>query len=323
MLQPSESITPQFFAGVPGITGDESDNTLPLGIYDFSNMCIEAVYVIDFLKRGFHFVGCHDLFLCGHTVTEAMTLGYDFFPLIVCPKDMPLLINMHAAILQRLQSLAHPEAVNYFSFFIRIRNGTKFLMAYQKIKPVFINGQLRYGICIMASSVMQRSGHLCAYYFDNTAFDEYMPCKNRWVRHKIKPLSDREKDVLQLAKQGLVMKEIADQLSISPHSVRNILASLYLKFSVNGMMQAVIFATNHRLMFTSKKCANFQELGLPPVCQRTRKPITAEMLQRIKKRKENGESVNSIAKHERISESAIRYALKKNADPTCQCLPQT
>ena len=108
-IQPSESITPQFFAGVPDITGDESDSTLPLGIYDFSNMCIEAVYIIDFLKRGFHFVGCHDLFLCGHTVTEAMD------------------------------------------------------------------------------------------------YDEYMPCKDKWVRHKIKPLSDWEKDVLQLAKQGLLL----------------------------------------------------------------------------------------------------------------------
>ena len=311
LIQPSESITPQFFAGVPGITGDESDNTLPLGIYDFSNMCIEAVYVIDFLKRGFHFVGHHDLFLCGHTITEAMALGYDFFPLIVCPKDLPLLINMHSAILQRLQSLAHPEAVNYFSFFIRIRNGTKFLMAYQKIKPVFINDQLRYGICIMASSVMQRSGHLCAYYFDNSAYDEYMPCKGKWVRHKIKPLSDREKDVLQLAKQGLLLKEIADQLSISSHSVRNVLASLYLKFSLNGMMQAVIFASNHRLMFTAKKCSSFQEMGMPPAYKRTRTLISEEMLQRIQNRRDAGESINSIAKHERITEGAIRYALKK------------
>jgi len=74
---------------------------------------------------------------------------------------------------------------------------------------------------------------------------------------------------------------------------------------------------------TFSRTSNFQELGLPLVCQRTRTPITAEMLQQIKKRKDNGETVNFIAKHERISESAIRYALKKNADPTCQCLPQT
>ena len=285
------------------------------------------VYVIDFLKRGFHFVGCHDLFLCGHSVAEAMALGYDFYPRIVCPKDMPLLINMHSAILQRLQSMEHPESVNYFSFFIRICNRSKSLMAYHKIKPVFVNGQLRYGICILASSVMQKSGQLCAFYFDNTAFDEYMMSKEKWVRHKIKPLSNREKDVLQLAKQGLLMKEIADQLSISPNSVRNIFSSIYLKFSVNGMMQAVIFATNHRLMFTSNNSANFQELGMPPECQRTRTPITAEMLQRIKKRKENGESVNSIANHEKISEGAIRYALKKPCPdsvcprPDCDLIP--
>jgi DNA-binding CsgD family transcriptional regulator len=307
----SESITPQFFAGVDDIAGDENNDTLPFGIYDFSNMCVEAVYVIDFLKRGFHFVGRHDLFLCGHTVDEAMADGYDFYPKIVCPKDLPLLMNMHAAILRRIQSINHPEAINYFSFFIRIKNGSKFLMTYHKLKPVFVEGQLRYGICIMVSSVLQRSGHLRTYYFDDKCFDEYSTGKDKWVRHKIKPLTARERDVLQLAKQGKSVKEIAHALNISPNSVKNVLAALYLKFSLNGMMQAVIFATNHRLMFTAKKCATYKELGLPPAHKRTRTLISDEMLLRIKKRRDNGESINSIARHESITEGAIRYALRR------------
>jgi DNA-binding CsgD family transcriptional regulator len=172
-----------------------------------------------------------------------MADGYSFYPKIIHPDDLPLLKNIHVAILNRLQEMEHSE--------------------------------------------------------------------EKWVRHKMKKLSGREKDVLQLAKQGKLHKEIADTLEISPNSVRNTLASLYLKFSLNGMMQAVVYATNHRLMFTAKKCATFQELGLPPVCKRTRTLISEEMLQRIKKRKEVGESINSIAKHEGISEGAIRYALKK------------
>jgi DNA-binding CsgD family transcriptional regulator len=310
-IHPPESITPQFYSDAPEITGNDSIDALPFGIYDFSSICIEAVYVIDFLKQNFQFVGQHDFFLCGYTVTEAMALGYDFYTRIVHPKDLPLLVNMHNAILNRLQSLDHPEAINYFSFFIRLKSGTKHLMAYHKLKPVFVDGQLRYGICILASSVLQRPGHLCAYYFDNTAFDEYKPSRDKWIRHKIKKLSAREQDVLQLAKQGKLHKEIADALEISPNSVRNTLASLYLKFSINGMMQAVVYATNHRLLFTAKKCSTYQELGLPPEYKRTRTLISDEMLLRIQKRRDNGESVNSIARHEGVTEGAIRYALRK------------
>ena len=267
LIQPSNSITPLFYSGVPDMTGDDND-ALSFDVVDFANMCIEAVYVIDFVKRKFHFVGCHDFFLCGHSVDEVMSLGYDFYSEIIPSKDLPLMENIHAAILQRLQTMDHPEAINYFSFSIHIRNGSKYVMAYHKIKPVFVHGHLRYGICLLVNSVMKRSGHLCAYYFDNTVYDEYKPSIGRWLRHKVQLLTDREKDVLILAKQGKSHKEIADTLSITHQSVRNILTSLYNKFNVNSTMQAVIYATNRRLVYSASKCSNFQEMGLPPTYKR-------------------------------------------------------
>lgn len=53
------------------------------------------------------------------------------------------------------------------------------------------------------------------------------------------PLSDREKAVLQLLVDGYNYKRIADELFISPNTVRNHMASIYKKLHVRSKVDAV------------------------------------------------------------------------------------
>lgn len=52
------------------------------------------------------------------------------------------------------------------------------------------------------------------------------------------PLTDRERDVLRLAEQGLPNKDIADRLSLSPGTVRNYLADAAAKLSAANRIEA-------------------------------------------------------------------------------------
>ena len=60
-------------------------------------------------------------------------------------------------------------------------------------------------------------------------------------------LSVREKEILELIVKGLLKKEIADQLSLSYHTVDNHLRSIYEKLHVHSRSGAVAKALNERL----------------------------------------------------------------------------
>ncbi|MEM0895788.1 MAG: response regulator transcription factor [Verrucomicrobiota bacterium] len=61
-------------------------------------------------------------------------------------------------------------------------------------------------------------------------------------------LSDREKEILEQMAKGLVNKEIADVLDISPHTVVNHLRSIYAKLHVNTNTGAVAKAIREGLV---------------------------------------------------------------------------
>ena len=61
-----------------------------------------------------------------------------------------------------------------------------------------------------------------------------------------KQLSYREKEVLQLLGQGLLYKEIAKKLSISPNTVRQHIHNLYEKLHVQNRVEAINKVTKKR-----------------------------------------------------------------------------
>ena len=276
---------------------------MPFTLKDFASMSMEAVHVVDFSSRSFHFVANRDFFLYGHTVEEVLSLGYDFLPKIVHNKDFLRLKDIYASILQHDKL----DEINYFSFAIRIKNEiANYIMVDHKLKPLFIDGQLRFGLCLLSSSVLEKPGHLQAHYHNSTDYDEYSPKDKKWKRKKVKPLSKREKTVLILAKQGKSNQQIADIICAEHQTVRNILTSIYRKLNVNSITQAIILATSRHLIYAPEqhKCNNSTEKQKH---NKQRRPITKKKLLLIQEELNNGKSVNSIAKQMNIAESTIRY----------------
>lgn len=61
-------------------------------------------------------------------------------------------------------------------------------------------------------------------------------------------LSDRETKILQLVAQGATNKEIAEQLFISEHTVRNTLSIIFEKLHVNSRTEAAVQAVQEGLL---------------------------------------------------------------------------
>ena len=323
-MRQSKSVKNKFYKGVPLITGNGND--LPgLNFEELASVSMEAVYVLDFFKRDFHFVANHDFFLCGHSVEEALCLGYDFFSKIIHEDDLLLLAEIHAAILIRLCDFQESHSINYFSFTVRIKNRVGYIMVYHKLKPLYVNGLIRYGLCLLSSSVLDTPGHLCVHYSNSSDFDQYSTTDKRWQKNtKQEPLSDREKDILKLLKQGKANDEIATNpynpgkprkhgiLPISTNTLQHDLSSIYKKLNVKTRMQAVIKATNRHSIFSRGAIPEKKEKEAEiPEKIKLRRKMTPEKLTRIQVALNKGQSVNSIANQEGISESTIRYHISK------------
>lgn len=61
-------------------------------------------------------------------------------------------------------------------------------------------------------------------------------------------LTDRERDVLKYVARGLSNKEIGDQLSISPHTVKAHLRSILDKLQLRGRVDAAAWAVRHGML---------------------------------------------------------------------------
>lgn len=61
------------------------------------------------------------------------------------------------------------------------------------------------------------------------------------------PLTDREREVLSLAGRGLRAREVAEQLQISSHTVRDHLKSIYRKLDVSSRAEVAIEARRRNL----------------------------------------------------------------------------
>ena len=62
------------------------------------------------------------------------------------------------------------------------------------------------------------------------------------------PLTEREMDVLRLLPSSLSVPEIADELFVSPHTVRSHIKSIYGKLAAHSRMEAVGLAQEFGLL---------------------------------------------------------------------------
>ena len=89
------------------------------------------------------------------------------------------------------------------------------MKSYLKLRPVFVNSALKYGICFFTASFEITSGNLCVFFKDRKTYSEYSFTRKKWVDSKMIKLSRRESEVLMLTQNGLNREEKSKTLYVS------------------------------------------------------------------------------------------------------------
>lgn len=223
-------------------TLDEQESSLIQSCELFASVIADDFYILDIPNKSFCFIKSDGLFFCGHPTTEVLELGYDFYSCIIHPEDLPSWNSFLDAIPRYLR--LRQEEINRLMCVFRITLNNPFSkrILYQivshQIVPVWKNNEVHYLICIVKNSMCKKTGFYL-YYNNSSIYEEYSPKKKSWFMCSTMLLTEREKFILELAKKGLNVTEIADVLCRSKYTIQNQIKSLFSKLEVHSIQEAL------------------------------------------------------------------------------------
>ncbi len=239
---------------INGLTDGEMAKKLEYleAIKAFSRATYTSIYVIDYLKQGFEYVSENPLFLCGNTAEEVLEMGYKFYFKHVPQADLELLLKINSAGFDFYEKVSIEERTNYtitYDFHLKNKEG-KLILINQKLTPVFLTetGKIWKAICIISLSSERKAGNIKIYKNGENKLYKYNLNLAFWEDSEKTCLSKREKEILQLSSRGFTINEIAEEIFVSPDTVKFHRRKLFEKLDVTNISEAITYATNNKLI---------------------------------------------------------------------------
>lgn len=239
---------------VKNISDDEQKRTGSYleSIKAFARTTYKSIYLIDYQDKGFEYVSDNPLFLCGHTAVEVKEMGYAFYFKYVLKEDLDLLLKINTIGFDFYEKIPLDERKYHtisYDFHLKNQEG-KTILINQKLTPLFLTneGKIWKAMCIISLSAEQNSGNIKIYKKGDNKIFKYDLEGGFWkATEKIK-LSSREKEVLQYSTRGYTINEIAENIFVSPDTVKFHRRKLFDKLEVANISEAIAYATNNKLI---------------------------------------------------------------------------
>ena len=218
----------------------------------FSRITYKSIYVIDYEKKGFEYVSENPLFLCGFTVEEVKKMGYDFYFKNVTDEDLDLLLKINTAGFAFYETLPIEERKAYtisYDFHLKIGE-RKTILVNQKLTPLFLadNGKIWKAICMVSLSSQTKSGNVVIYKNGSNKIFSYDLKDNYWKTTERVILTDREKEIIQYAARGYTINSIAENICLSPDTVKFHRKKIFEKLEVTTISEAIAYVTINKLI---------------------------------------------------------------------------
>ncbi|MDR1730324.1 MAG: helix-turn-helix transcriptional regulator [Prevotellaceae bacterium] len=207
-----------------------------------SGMCNQSIFILDYSTQGFLYLSPHPLFLCGHTVDEAMEMGFDFLEEVIAPESQEMLTEIARSGWQFFYETIEEEGNGALSYdiYLKHKNGLKTLVN-QKSAPFFLtkDGNPWLVICLVGHSSRKKAGNMIFARKDKTEYYTYDFQKKKRFPYRPPELTKREKEVSLLILRGYDTETIAKELDISPNTVKNHRANIEVKLSESNLFDTI------------------------------------------------------------------------------------
>lgn len=268
-----------------------------------------SFYVWDIVQKQFCYIKSDDLFLCGHSVEEAMESGYDFFSGIIHPEDLLLWKSFCDNLPQKLHCLqGSTDERGEFFCLLRLLQKYSFLKeamelySYHRLIPIrkdsipiYLVGIISYTNCKKIGCYLKENQRSCYQIFN---------CQTqRWQIQTVPALSKSECRVLALAQIGQATSSIGNRLCVSESTIQNHMASIKRKLGTSSLRETLEWISYLDIqLFAQNEDKNDRSIS---------KVVINSDIGQIQQALNEGKSIRSIARRKKISECTIRYWIKK------------
>ena len=210
-----------------------------------------SMYVIDYERKEFEYVSDNPLFLCNHSPSEVMAMGYAFYFKYVSKEDLEMLIRVNEIGFDFFNTIPLPDRKNYsISYDFNLQTGTDTILINHKLTPIFITseGKIWKALCVVSLSSHDVSGNVLLSKTDEDSFWELNVATGVWNKIGKSTLTERELQTVRLHAQGLTISQIAGKMCIAIDTVKFHRRKLFDKLNVKNMGEALAYVKNNKLL---------------------------------------------------------------------------
>lgn len=210
-----------------------------------------GISVYDMFKKEHLFYSPNFCAALGYDMSEVVADGQQYLDSRIHPDDHLILMKNGILLLKMFSKLPGNEKAHY-----KLINEYRILNAEDKYVRVIEQHQVleldNYGNIWLSFSIIDVSPSQDV---DDTVRTQLLNFKTGkiipFTEEDTRPVNDltqREREILQMVKEGLLSKEISDKLSISVHTVNTHRQRVLEKLGANNSMEAVSFASKSGLL---------------------------------------------------------------------------
>ncbi len=216
----------------------------------FSHATYQSVYIVDYYKREFVYVSDNPLFLCGNTASKVQKMGWLFYYTYVPEEDLELLLEINQAGFLFYNQLPVEERLEYcISYDFRLKQPNKHLLLINhKLVPFVLDksSNIWLALCFVSPSANNKPGNIRIQKMDSDRMFQYE--NKSWKLQPGITLTKTEKEILLLSSQGLTMKDIAQRLFVTIHTIKYHRGNILNKLHVKNIGEAFACAANYKIL---------------------------------------------------------------------------
>lgn len=218
-------------------------------VNSFTFVDYQSIYLIDSSNKQFIFVSDNPLFLCGLSAETVMNLNYKFYENYIPKHELEKLIEINKSAFQFIDSIEGIDKLKCrISYDFHLLNNRKEILVNHRMIPISLTEGKKIIMCIVSLSSYKTFGHAEIYVDQFPYYWEYFMESRKWKKMQTISLTETEKNILYMASEGFTISEIADKIYKSIDTIKFYRHNILEKLNVTNITEALIYATNKRLL---------------------------------------------------------------------------
>lgn len=217
-----------------------------------SGNSLGSVYIADLKTKKLEFISENPLLFSGLKSAEVEKLGYNFFHKYTKQEDLEILRKVNTYGLKFFECLSPEEKKIHtitYDFHLKYTNSVDVLVNH-RITPIELDdhGEISKIVCVVSYSLNRNAGNIRIISNTSETYWKYNLFTGKWTEECKITLKIREIEIIRLYLQGLKIEEIAEQLFVSPSTIKFHRSKLFERIGVKNIIEAISYVITNNLI---------------------------------------------------------------------------